>query len=98
MTGTASAHHRGAPATQVFTVPNMNYRQHQRDQADRRFAAQRFEPLVFGRIRGFTLPIGAGALGGAFLFCAAPSPGPIRQSVATIDLASVGENYHTPEI
>jgi len=37
MTGTASAHHREGSG--VFTVPNMNYRQHQQNQADERLAA-----------------------------------------------------------
>jgi len=65
MTGTASAHHREGSG--VFTVPNMNYRQHQQNQADERLAALALRAPVFGEIREFTIPIGLES-GGGYMF------------------------------
>ena len=88
MTGTASAHHRGAPATQVFTVPNMNYRQHQRNQADGLLAALALRALGICRDSRVHATHRAGALGVVFCSERRSPRGPIRRSMATIDSAS----------
>src|SRR5215813_12211344 len=89
MTGTASAHDGGAPATQVFTVANMNYRQHQTNQADGRLAALALRAVEIWRDSRVHAAHRAGALGAVFCSEQRSPRAPIRRSMATIDSSSV---------
>src|SRR5215469_10815093 len=73
MTGTASAHHRGAPAARVFTV----------------LAALALRALGMWRDSRVHAAHRAGALAAVFCSEQRSPRGPIRRSMATIDSASV---------
>ena len=61
---------------QVSTVPSMNYRQHQRNQADGRLAELAHRALGVWRDSWIHGVRRAGGLGGGFLLRAGQAPGP----------------------
>jgi hypothetical protein len=74
---------------QVSSVPSVDYRQHQRHQADGRLAALALRALGICEIRGFARPVGWSPRGRLPLVGRADPEAPIRRSVATINSASV---------